>query len=80
MTALTKACRNALEWMREHGGDAAVARVKGGGRYIMAQGEVAPFTPQTCRKMIDAGVAEYVDMDGRKSVRFRLTEKGMAAS
>lgn len=74
---LTKAGKAALEWMREHGGDAAVVRVKGGGRYILAQGETGPFQPSTCRQLIDAGLAEYVDTDGRKSVRFRLTRKGL---
>ena len=73
---MTDAMRAALKWMREHGGDAAVARGKGGGRYILAQGEQAPFLPLTCRHLIDAGLAEYVDQNGRKSVRFRLTYKG----
>lgn len=71
-STLTAAGRAALEWMREHGGDAAVVRVKGGGRYILAQGEQAPFLPSTYRQLIDAGLAEYVDLNGRKSVRFRL--------
>ena len=75
-TALTDAGARALQWMREHGGDAAVVRVKGGGRYILAQGEQAPFQPSTCRQLIDLGLAEYVDLNGRKSVRFRLTENG----
>lgn len=71
---LTNAGKAALKWMREHGGDAAVARVKGGGQYILAQGEQAPFLPSTCRQLIDAGLAEYVDMNGRKAVRFRLVK------
>lgn len=71
---LTAAGRAALKWMREHGGDAAVVRVNGGGRYILAQGEQAPFLPSTCRQLIDAGLAEYVDMNGRKAVRFRLVK------
>jgi hypothetical protein len=62
--------------MRERGGDAAVVRVKGGGRYILAQGEQGPFLPKTCRALIDAGLAEYVDANGRKAVRFRLTANG----
>lgn len=70
--ALTEAGKAALRWMHEHGGDAAVVRVKGGGRYILAQGEQAPFLPSTCRQLIDAGLAEYVDENGRKAVRFRL--------
>jgi hypothetical protein len=69
---LTAAGEAALKWMREHGGDVAVARVKGGGRYFLGQGEQAPFMPKTARQLIDAGLAEYVDLNGRKSVRFRL--------
>lgn len=79
MKALTAAHKRALEWMKERGGDAAVARVNGGGRYFLAQGEQAPFLPSTARALIDAGLAEYVDLNGRKSVRFRLTEAGRAA-
>ena len=63
--------------MKEHGGNAAVVRVKGGGRYVLAQGETDPFLPSTCRALIDAGLAEYLDQNGRKSVRFRLTDAGM---
>lgn len=76
---LTDALRRALRWMQARGGDAAVVRVKGGGRYILAQGEQAPFLPSTCRALIDAGLAEYVDGNGRKAVRFRLTEAGNGA-
>jgi hypothetical protein len=80
MTAeLTKAHRDALKWMRDHGGDAAVVRVNGGGRYILAQGEQAPFLPSTCRALIDRGLAEYLDINGKKAVRFRLTAEGMKA-
>lgn len=74
---LTKAHKAAIKWMREHGSDAAVVRVNGGGRYILAQGEQAPFLPSTCRALIDRGLAEYVDLNGKKSVRFRLTPEGM---
>lgn len=76
---MTAAMKAALKWMRDHGSDAAVARVKGGGRYFLAQGEQAPFLPLTARNLIDSGLAEYVDMNGKKSVRFRLTDAGKAA-
>ena len=69
---LTAAHKDALKWMREHGGDAAVARTKAGGRQIMAQGEVAPFSPATFRALVDAGLAEYADG------RFRLIQIGKA--
>ena len=70
---MTPAMRTALKWMRDHGGDAAVARVNGGGRIYLAQGENAPFMPSTARDLVKAGLAEYVDMNGKKAVRFRLT-------
>lgn len=73
---MTPAMEAALKWMREHGGDCAVARVNGGGRIFLAQGEHGPFLPATARALIDAGLAEYVDQGGKKSVRFRLTEAG----
>ena len=74
---LTKAQRAALDWMRKHGGDCAVARCKDGGRIYLAQGESGPFLPQTARALIRAGLAEYVDCErtGRKAIRFRLMEQ-----
>lgn len=69
---ITEGMRDAIKWMRERGGDCAVARVKGGGRIFLAQGEHAPFLPITAKRLVDAGLAEYVDMNGKKSVRFRL--------
>lgn len=69
---ITAAMQAALKWMNDRGGDCAVARVNGGGRIYLAQGETAPFLPATARRLIDAGLAEYVDQNGRKAVRFRL--------
>lgn len=76
---MTPAQTDALRWMQKHGGDAAVARLNGGGRYILAEGEVGPFTFGTARALINAGLAEYVDMNGKKAVRFRLTDVGRSA-
>lgn len=64
--------RDAIRWLEKRGGDSVVARVKGGGRIYLACGEHAPFLPITARNLIDAGLAEYVDLNGRKAVRFRL--------
>ncbi|API58879.1 hypothetical protein BSL82_05780 [Tardibacter chloracetimidivorans] len=69
---LSEAQRRAVQWMLDHGSDVAVARVNGGGRIFLGQGEHAPFLPSTARALIEAGVAEYVDLNGKKSVRFRL--------
>lgn len=78
MSKPTTAMREAVKWLRDRGGDAAVARVVGGGRYLLAQGETGPFTFATCKRLIEAGLGEYVDMNGKKAVRFRLTEKGLS--
>jgi len=74
---MSRAARDALKWMREHGGDAAVARCNGGGRIYLAQGESAPFMPSTARALIDAGLATYIDQGGLKATRFQLTNEGM---
>jgi hypothetical protein len=71
----TDAMIRAAQWLRDRGGDCAVARVRGGGRIYLAQGEHAPFLPSTARALIEAGRAEYVDAGERKAVRFRLLEE-----
>ena len=74
MEQLTAAGKSALKWMREHGGDVAFVRVKGGGVIYLSQGEHAPFYPMTARQLINAGLAEYVQDAKGRNVRFRLTE------
>lgn len=74
---LTDAETKLVQWMKDHGGDAAVARTRNGGRYILAQGETAPFMMSTARSLVVKGLAEYVDQDRRKSARFRLTNRGL---
>ncbi|WP_327195954.1 hypothetical protein [Novosphingobium capsulatum] len=80
---MTEAMRQALKWLRERGDQAAVARVKGGGWYLLAQGDVAPFQPATYRRLVDAGLAEFVTvgviLPKKKVQRFRLTDAGKAA-
>lgn len=75
---MKRAMKDALKWMREHGGDAAVARVNGGGRVYLAQGETGPFMPSTARNLIEEGLAEYVDVGAVKAARFRLTDADKA--
>lgn len=72
VAGITASMHAALRWMEERGGDCAVARCNGGGRQFLAQGEVGPFMQSTARALVDAGLAEYVDQNGRKAVRFRL--------
>lgn len=73
---MTPAMKAAIKWLRERGGDCAVARVNGGGRIYLAQGEAGPFMPTTARKLVDAGLAEYIDQGDKKAVRFRLIGAG----
>lgn len=70
--AMTRSMQRAFDWLVEHDGDAAVAKCVNGGRIYLAKGEVGPFMPQTAQKLIDAGLAEYVTVNGRKNARFRL--------
>lgn len=73
---LTEAQRAAHKWMLDHGGDAAIVRCNGGGRILLAQGDTGPFTFGTCNALIAAGLAEYVEQNGRK-VRFRLAVRAI---
>lgn len=72
-----EAGKAAYEWLKKRGGDAAVAKTKAGGQQILAQGDVAPFTAVTRKKMVLAGMAEYYQAGQTK--RFRLIEKNHAA-
>ena len=70
---MSDAQKAAYEWMKRRGSDAAVAKTKAGGQQIMAQGDIAPFTVSTRKKMVVAGMAEYYQVGQQK--RFRLLEK-----
>ena len=69
---MTPEMKTALAWMREHGGDAAVAKTRAGGRVYLAQGESGPFMPTTANNLIEAGIAEYVRDPKGQITRFRL--------
>jgi hypothetical protein len=72
---MTKAEQQALEWLRERGGDAAIARTKAGGNQIMAQGEVAPFMRSTWNSLANQGLLEFyggAKHGGKGSGRLRL--------
>lgn len=77
---MKQSMKAAIKWLQERGGSCAVARVKGGGRIFLAAGEAAPFLPITAKNLIEAGLAEYVDENGRKSARFRLIEPAASAA
>jgi hypothetical protein len=62
-----KAEQAALKWLRDHGGDCAVAKSKKGGRFFLAQGETGPFTYGTVKKLVEAGIAEFYN--GKQRLR-----------
>lgn len=53
---LTNSMKQALKWLNEHGGNAVRATTRKGGRFYLAQGEIAPFTFATFKKLKDAGL------------------------
>ena len=61
--------RAAYRWFAEHGGDGAVAKTRAGGMQFIFQGEVAPFSSGTVKRLIDAGLAEYVGKVPSKRLR-----------
>lgn len=65
--------RGAVEWLRERGGECAVAKTIAGGRVYLAQGEVGPFQPATIKKLVEAGLVERVVISQMKAARYRLT-------
>lgn len=65
----TKAAAEALKWLREHGGSAAVAKTKAGGRIYLAEGENGPFMPSTVNQLERLGLLEK--RDGRIWVKER---------
>lgn len=80
MSELTKAQRDALDWIRRRGGDVAVCNVKGGGRIYLACGEHAPFLPISVKSLEAAGMIEFYEAGGKPRGRFRLTEAGKSAA
>lgn len=58
MSGPTKAGLGALEWLRKHGGSAAIAKTKEGGRINLAQGETGPFMPGTVKQLEALGLLE----------------------
>lgn len=78
MSDLTQAQRDAVEWLRERGGDGVLMYTKTGGRHgaggagyaLMAAGEVSPSLRLTWDRLVAKGRAElYLVGEG---VRLRL--------
>lgn len=57
----TQAGKDALKWLRERGGSAAIAKTKAGGRIYLAAGETGPFTPSTVKQLEGLGLIEKRD-------------------
>lgn len=57
----TAAAKAALKWLQEHGGSAAVAKCRQGGRIYLAQGETGPFMPSTVNQLESLGLLEKRD-------------------
>lgn len=61
MTQPTNAAQAALKWFKDHGGSAAIAKTKSGGRIYLAQGEQGGFTPSTIKQLVELGLVEKRD-------------------
>lgn len=57
----TKAAQAALKWLKDHGGSAAVAKTKAGGRIYLAAGEQGEFMPSTVKQLESLGLIEKRD-------------------
>jgi hypothetical protein len=57
----TKAAQAALKWLKDHGGSAAVAKTKAGGRIYLAAGEQGEFMPSTVKQLVGLGLLEKRD-------------------
>jgi len=79
---MTDAMREALKWLRDRGGTAAIAKTRSGGRIYLAQGDQGMFAPVTIKRLCAAGLAEVVLVGvvapSRKAYRLQLTEAGKA--
>ena len=61
MIAPTKAAQDALKWIKDRGGSAAIAKTKAGGRIYLAAGETGPFMPSTVKQLVELGLLEKRD-------------------
>ena len=67
MSKPTRAAQDALKWINERGGNAAIARTRAGGMYYLAHGETGPFAPITITQLVNLGLVEK--RDGRVWVK-----------
>ena len=69
---MNKTTKQAVDWLRERGGNCAVVKTKAGGRIFLAQGETMPFMPRTLNNIVEAGLGKF-ELDAKgKQVRFWL--------
>jgi len=69
---LTTAQKEALRWLKEHGGDGAFDKFG----VALAAGESAPVARSTWNKLRDAGLVEFYNPAGKGRGRLRLVSKG----
>ena len=70
-SAMTPSHKEALEWLRKHGGDAAFDKFG----VALAMGENAPFMRSTWNALAQAGLVEFYNPFGKGRGRVRLTAR-----
>ncbi len=68
---MTPSHKEALEWLRKHGGDAAFDKFG----VALAMGETAPHTRSTWNALAQAGLVEFYNPFGKGRGRVRLTTR-----
>lgn len=70
MPRLTESQHEALKWLRERGGDAALDK----NGVALAAGETAPFTRTTWNALRDAALIEFYNPSGKGYGRLRIVK------
>lgn len=71
---MTKAQKDALDWLKKHNGDGLFDR----NGVLLAAGETAPVTRATWNALRDLGLVEFYKPTGKGRGRCRLTARGAA--
>lgn len=71
---MTKAERQALDWLRKHNGDGCFDK----NGVLLAAGELAPFMRSTWNGLRDQGLVEFYKPTGKGRGRCRLTARAAA--
>ena len=68
---MTPAHKEALEWLRKHGGDAVFDKFG----VALAMGETAPYMRSTWNALAKAGLVEFYNPSGKGRGRVRVTQE-----